>query len=130
MNRRLRVMTYNIWHGKNDSGLKRAAEVIRAAQPDIVGLQECWRDARPDHDKHLQLLQLLGWNDAFLAMEYAENLERGTVLRGPAIAAGQRAYGIAIFTPHEITNTAGKIMTFNPSADELYKERRGILRTD
>jgi endonuclease/exonuclease/phosphatase family metal-dependent hydrolase len=127
---RLRVMSYNLWHCKNDPRMKRAAQVIQNANPDVVGLQECWRDGGGQREKIAPLAALLGWNDVFLAVEYTKNLERGAVLQNRAIEPDQQAYGIAILSPHPVRRTSGRIMTFNPSADEAYKERRGLLHAE
>src|SRR5690606_4366306 len=46
---RLRVLSYNIHHAEGVDGkldLERIAEVIRAAKPDLVALQEVDRNAR------------------------------------------------------------------------------------
>ena len=40
----LRVMTFNVWYGGEQVSLEKVAEAIRAADPDIVGLQECDRN--------------------------------------------------------------------------------------
>jgi hypothetical protein len=36
----LRVMTFNVWYGGEQVSLAKVGEAIRAADPDIVGLQE------------------------------------------------------------------------------------------
>jgi endonuclease/exonuclease/phosphatase family metal-dependent hydrolase len=41
---RLRVMTFNVWYGGEQVSLARVADAIRAADPDIVGLQEADRN--------------------------------------------------------------------------------------
>ena len=62
----LRVMTFNIWVGGESGGqpLQQTAEVIRAANADIVGMQESLgreRDGvRPDNGA--AIAELLGWN--------------------------------------------------------------------
>lgn len=40
----LRVMTFNVWYGGEEVSLAKVAEAIRAANPDIVGLQEADRN--------------------------------------------------------------------------------------
>lgn len=40
----LRVMTFNVWYGGEQVSLEKIAEAIRAADPDIVGLQEADRN--------------------------------------------------------------------------------------
>jgi endonuclease/exonuclease/phosphatase family metal-dependent hydrolase len=40
----LRVMTFNVWYGGEQVSLEKIGEAIRAADPDIVGLQEADRN--------------------------------------------------------------------------------------
>jgi endonuclease/exonuclease/phosphatase family metal-dependent hydrolase len=40
----LRVMTFNVWYGGEQVSLERIGEAIRAADPDIVGVQEADRN--------------------------------------------------------------------------------------
>jgi endonuclease/exonuclease/phosphatase family metal-dependent hydrolase len=40
----LRVMTFNVWYGGEQLSLAKVAEAIRAADPDVVGLQEADRN--------------------------------------------------------------------------------------
>ena len=42
----LRVMTFNVWYGGEEVSLERVGEAIRAADADIVGLQETDRNLR------------------------------------------------------------------------------------
>ncbi len=62
----LRVMSFNIWVG-GESGkqpLEQTAQVIRAAQADIVGLQETFGDKRAGQrpDNGAKVAALLGWH--------------------------------------------------------------------
>ena len=40
----LRVMTFNVWYGGEQVSLEKIGEAIRAANPDIVGVQEVDRN--------------------------------------------------------------------------------------
>ncbi|MDA0707298.1 MAG: endonuclease/exonuclease/phosphatase family protein [Proteobacteria bacterium] len=40
----LRVMTFNVWYGAEQVSLEKIGEAIRAADPDIVGVQEADRN--------------------------------------------------------------------------------------
>ena len=40
----LRIMTFNVWYGGEQVSLEKIGEAIRAADPDIVGLQEADRN--------------------------------------------------------------------------------------
>jgi endonuclease/exonuclease/phosphatase family metal-dependent hydrolase len=51
---RLRIMTFNVWRGGIQVGLGQIAEAIRAAAPDLVGLQESEGNTRGLADR-------LGW---------------------------------------------------------------------
>ena len=62
----VRVMSFNIWVGGEGGGqpLERTADVIRAANADVVGLQETFGNAvsgvRPDNGA--KIAKMLGWN--------------------------------------------------------------------
>ena len=67
---RLRVLTYNIHHGEGVDGkldLERIAKVIRAANPDLVALQEVDRKVRRTRgvDQPAELARLTGMHVAF-----------------------------------------------------------------
>lgn len=93
----LRALTFNIRAGRNLAGelnLARTAEVIAAADADVVGLQEVDRQFGERSawvDQMAALSEQLGWHG-----EFAPALDRG---------AGQ--YGIAILTPYEIRSFTG-----------------------
>lgn len=64
---RLRVMSFNLWHGGDAGGLplEQSIAVIQAARADIVGLQETAGNAaegeeRPDHAQ--RIAEAIGWN--------------------------------------------------------------------
>ena len=58
----LRVMSYNLWVGGVAGGepISRSVAVIRAAQADIVGLQET-HGGSPRTDRSLHIAEALGW---------------------------------------------------------------------
>lgn len=91
----LRVMTYNIHAGTG--GLDRIADVIRAQQPDIVGLQEVdvHFSARSDFvDLASTLARSLG-----MEMRFAHIYELAPGTAG----APPREYGVALLSSHPIT---------------------------
>lgn len=83
----LRVLTYNIHHGAGTDGkldLPRIAEVIKAAKPDFVALQEVdWNTTRTGKvDQAAELAKLTGLNGEF----------------GKAIDLQGGAYGLAVLS--------------------------------
>jgi endonuclease/exonuclease/phosphatase family metal-dependent hydrolase len=93
----VRVMTFNLWHG-GDAGkqpLAQTLEVIRAAQPDLVGLQETGgfeKDGRRP-DKGRRLAEMLGWN-------YVDQGERiGILTRFPVVTNTPRKWGVQVRLP-------------------------------
>jgi endonuclease/exonuclease/phosphatase family metal-dependent hydrolase len=90
----LRVVSYNIKHGRgNDNvvNLERTAAVIRAQQPDIVGLQEV--DDRAERSGRVPQAEWLGKT---LGMQHAF---------GKFMDFQGGAYGMAILTRQPITAT-------------------------
>ncbi len=73
----LRVMTWNVW-GRFGPWQEREAALIRTLEtlaPDVVTLQECWRD-RSGQDQAVHLARALGYHSAygggtFLAEDWA-----------------------------------------------------------
>lgn len=66
----LRVVTFNIHHGRGTDGkidLERVARTLQALKPDVVALQEVDRDTKRSGgvDQLQRLAELTGWNSAF-----------------------------------------------------------------
>ncbi len=95
----LRVMTFNLWHG-GDAGkqpLSQTATVIRAAEADVVGLQEThgWEPApgapRPDHGR--KLADLLGWH------YFDQGARTGVLSRHPVVTNSPARWGVSVRLP-------------------------------
>lgn len=95
----LRLMTFNLWHG-GDAGkqpLSRTLAVIRAAQADLVGLQEThgYEPApgapRPDHGR--ELAERLGWH------YLAQGGRTGVLSRHPIVTNSPARWGAKIRMP-------------------------------
>jgi endonuclease/exonuclease/phosphatase family metal-dependent hydrolase len=107
----IRVLTYNIHHGRGTDGrvdLERIARVIRASEADLVALQEVdRRTTRSDGvDQADRLATLTGLNAAF----------------GKAIDFGGGEYGVAVLSRFEIV--ASRTHALPSSAD---REQRVAL---
>jgi len=95
----VRVMTFNLWHG-GDAGkqpLDQSAAVIRAAQADVVGLQETHGfeqekgAGRPDHGR--ALAARMGWH-------YLDQGARtGVLSRWPILTNTAARWGVLIRHP-------------------------------
>ena len=108
---RVRVMCYNIHHGKGVDGLvdlQRVARVIRAAEPDVVALQEV--DYRIDRtgrvDQAVELARLTGM----------------TAVPGDVIDVGHGRYGNAILSRWKVVEHATHLL---PVATG--REQRGVI---
>jgi endonuclease/exonuclease/phosphatase family metal-dependent hydrolase len=93
----VRVMTFNIWHGgeAGNQPLSQTLEVIRAANADVVGLQETHGNAegsaQPDNGR--KLAGMLGWN-------YFDQGGRTAILsRFPIVTNTPRKWGAALRLP-------------------------------
>ena len=96
---RLRVMTYNIHHGHGMDGkfdLSRTIQVINAAKPDLLALQEvdskCERSRRVDEPQ--ELAAQTGMQAASSQGSWSERLDHH-VARPPRIRAGRVCRSIA-----------------------------------
>jgi endonuclease/exonuclease/phosphatase family metal-dependent hydrolase len=116
----LRAMTFNIRHGNGLDqrvDLARTAGVIRAARPDVVGLQEV--------DRHFGdrsgLLDQAQWLAAALSMHlaYGANLD----FDPPAAGRPRRQFGNALLSRHPVLNSENILL---PRAGG--HEQRGLLR--
>jgi endonuclease/exonuclease/phosphatase family metal-dependent hydrolase len=118
--RPLRVMTFNIHHGAGTDGLvdlARIAQVIRASDVDVVGLQEVDRHFGERSD----FVDQAGW----LARELRMHVVYGANLDLDPLAPGQarRQYGTAILSDRPILEWDN---TDLPRFDN--HEQRGLLR--
>lgn len=105
---RLRVMTFNLWFGGDGGGqpLESSAAVIRAAQADVVGLQETQgNEASGIHpDNGARLAEMLGWH------YFDQGERRGILSRFPIVETTPQRWGaiiqlesghqVAIFNAH------------------------------
>jgi endonuclease/exonuclease/phosphatase family metal-dependent hydrolase len=103
----LRVMTFNLWHGgdQGNQPLEQSAAVIRAANADVVGLQETAGLApkgQPRPDNSLKLAKLLNYH----------HLDQGNntaiLSRHPIVATTPLKKGATVQLP-----TAQRIHVFN-----------------
>ncbi len=112
--RTLRVMTYNIHVGvgmDKKLDLQRIADVINAARPDLVGLQEVDRGVKRTEGKD-EIAELAGMTK----MEYAF---------APNLDYQGGKYGVAILSRFPIKNTEHRMFENKREA-----ERRGMLRIE
>ncbi len=112
--RTLRVMTYNIHVGvgmDKKLDLQRIADVINAAKPDLVGLQEVDRGVKRTEGKD-EIVELA----AMTRMEYAF---------APNLDYQGGKYGVAILSRFPIKSTEHRMFENKREA-----ERRGMLRVE
>jgi endonuclease/exonuclease/phosphatase family metal-dependent hydrolase len=112
--RTLRVMTYNIHVGvgmDKKLNLQRIADVINAARPDLVGLQEVDRGVKRTEGKD-EIVELA----AMTKMEYAF---------APNLDYQGGKYGVAILSRLPIKSTEHRMFE-----NKRESERRGMLRVE
>jgi endonuclease/exonuclease/phosphatase family metal-dependent hydrolase len=113
------AMTYNIHHGVGVDGeldLDRTAEVIRAADAEVVGLQEVdnnWSARSDFQDQAKELAERLGMHYV-----YAANLDREPLEPG----GERRQYGTAILSEYPILESENTLLP-RPEGGE----QRGLL---
>lgn len=113
------VMSYNIHHGESVAGtldLDAIASVIRAHEPDIVGLQEVNRhfsERSAFRDQAAELASRLGMNHCFGA-----NLDS----EGETPGSPRAQYGTALLSPHPLEACDNTLL---PRQGE--DEQRGLL---
>jgi endonuclease/exonuclease/phosphatase family metal-dependent hydrolase len=117
---RLRVMTFNIRHGNGFDrrvDLARTAGVIRAARPDVVGLQEV--------DRHFGDRSGFADQAQWLAGALSMHLAFGATLDLDPPAAGRprRRFGNAVLSRHLIRDSDNVLL---PRSGGY--EQRGLLR--
>jgi endonuclease/exonuclease/phosphatase family metal-dependent hydrolase len=97
---RVRVTTWNLWgrYGPWEARVPAIEATLRAADADIVALQEVWDD--DDRNQARDLARALGYHDPV----YAANLERDGARSGNAVMA---RWPIARHEVHTLPRTAG-----------------------
>lgn len=129
---RLRVMTFNIQIGFGTGrmagyGLEKAVEVIRQARADmVVGLQEVLRHGQARtrcEDQARVIAEALGWHYAYLPV-VPQTWDPGC----NHYPAGERGFGVAIFSRYPILSISSHILTYSPPPEEKWKEQRGVLQ--
>jgi len=110
----LRVMSFNILHGTNSSGtmtLEKQADAIKAAKPDLVGLQEVDdkvdRSRRVDQAKRLG--ELTGMHYAFGAHYEYQGGHYGNAILSRFPLSDVRDYRISLFSKDGTTETRNLI---------------------
>ena len=118
----LRVMTYNIHHAVGNDGnlnLSRIADVINAANPDVVSLQEVDNNVPRSNNvlQMQQLGQLLGMQHYF---GKARNLDGGGYGNGVLVRNGIE---IVSTTNHQLPNPDG-VEPLRRRRDEPFRRRQ------
>jgi len=119
--RPLRILTYNIHHGAGRDGvynLQRIADVINAANPDLVALQEVEQGTTRYAAQHLQLNELA--TRTGMTGIFGKTLNR---------LGGEYGNGVLINPEFEIINNLNHTMP-NPADGELRKVMEIRLRID
>jgi endonuclease/exonuclease/phosphatase family metal-dependent hydrolase len=119
--RPLRILTYNIHHGAGRDGvynLQRIADVINAANPDLVALQEVDQGTTRNPARHMQLNELA--TRTGMTGFFGKTLNH---------LGGEYGNGVLINPEFEVINTLNHTMP-NPANGELRKVMEIRLRID
>jgi endonuclease/exonuclease/phosphatase family metal-dependent hydrolase len=118
----LRVMTFNVWYGGEQVSFAQTAEVIRAAHPDLIGVQE------PDGN-----LRLLAEAAGFSFVDEKRNIISRYPLFDPDSADHKYPYTWVLVRPGRIVAFANTHLTSSPSGPELIrdgKSKEEVLATE
>jgi endonuclease/exonuclease/phosphatase family metal-dependent hydrolase len=118
----LRVMTFNIWYGGEQVSFAQTAEVIRAARPDLIGVQE------PDGN-----LRLLADAAGFSFVDEKRNIISRYPLFDPDTADRRYPYTWVLVRPGRIVAFANTHLTSSPSGPDLIREGKSqqeVLATE
>jgi Endonuclease/Exonuclease/phosphatase family len=118
----LRVMTFNVWYGGEQVSFVQTAEVIRAARPDLIGVQE------PDGN-----LRLLAEAAGFSFVDEKRNIISRYPLFDPDTADNKYPYTRVLVRPGRIVAFANTHLTSSPSGPDLIREgksQREVLATE
>src|SRR5918996_60938 len=106
----LRVMTFNVWYGGEQVSFAQTAEVIRAANPDLIGVQE------PDGN-----LRLLADATRFSFVDEKRNIISRYPLFDPDTSGNKYPYTWVLVRPGRIVAFANTHLTNTPFGPDLIR---------
>ena len=118
----LKVMTFNVWYGGEQVSFAQTAEVIRAANPDLIGVQE------PDGN-----LRLLADAAGFSFVDEKRNIISRYPLFDPDTATNKYPYTWVLVRPGRIVAFANTHLTSTPFGPDLIREgqsKQEVLATE
>jgi endonuclease/exonuclease/phosphatase family metal-dependent hydrolase len=118
----LKVMTFNIWYGGEQVSFAQTAEVIRAANPDLIGVQE------PDGN-----LRLLADTAGFSFVDEKRNIISRYPLFDPDTTDRKYPYTRVLLRPGRIVAFANTHLTNSPFGPDLIREGKSkeeVLATE
>ncbi|GHI00100.1 endonuclease/exonuclease/phosphatase family protein [Neobacillus kokaensis] len=117
----IKVMTYNIHHGRTDAilDLKRIAVLIKTSGADVIGLQEVDNHFSERSNFEDQAKWLANYLDMHFA--YGANLDFDPLQEG----GNRRQYGTAVLSKYPILSAENHLLTTIPNLSE----QRGLLET-
>jgi len=107
----LRVMTFNIWYGGEQVSFAQTAEVVRSANPDLIGIQE------PDGN-----LRLLANAAGYSFVDEKRNIISRYPLFDPDTADNNYPYTLVLIRPGRIVAFANVHLTSSPSGPDLVRD--------
>jgi endonuclease/exonuclease/phosphatase family metal-dependent hydrolase len=111
----LRVMTFNIWYGGEQVSFAQTAEVIRAANPDLVAVQE------PDGN-----LRLLGELTGLAHVDEKRNILSRYPLFDPDSNDRRHLYTRVLVRPGKIVAFANTHLTSSPFGPDLLRDGKSV----
>ncbi len=118
----LRVMTFNIWYGGEQVSFAQTAKVIRAANPDLIGVQE------PDGN-----LRLLAEAAGYSFVDEKRNIISRYPLFDPDTAERNYPYTRVLVRPGRIIAFANAHLTSSPFGPDLLRQGKSqeeVLATE
>ena len=108
----LRVMTFNIWYGCDQVSFSQCANVIRAANPDLIGVQE------PDGN-----LRQLAVQAGYTYVDERRNIISRYPLFDPDTSQQSYPYTYALIHPGRIVAFANTHLTSSPFGPDMLRDK-------
>jgi endonuclease/exonuclease/phosphatase family metal-dependent hydrolase len=70
----------------------------------------------------------LGFEHAYMPIEFIQGYERGRVYRDASVQPGQKAFGDAVLSRFPIVSADVKVLSFLPPPEDPWKQYRGAIR--